>query len=156
MTEQNKKRLVSGRDFLTGSIMLIVGLLACFEARSFDEASRLFPAVTAALLAAAGFFVALLAIVRPVVREPQPHSIDTPLLAALTIAVWAAAVNHGAGFIAPTFLMQLALFRIAGIRDGKILVSVAALVAGLAYLLFVVLLNVPLPPSLWPSVFQGF
>lgn len=156
MIEEIRNRPVSVRDLITGTVMIVVGLVAYFEALSFDEASRLFPAVTAGLLVATGLGVAFHAFFKPASHERRLHAIRTPLLAALVIAAWAVAITRGGGFIFPTFLMQLALFLIAGIRNWKMLLSIAALIAALAYLLFVVLLDVPIPASRFSTVLLGF
>jgi hypothetical protein len=74
----------------------------------------------------------------------------------MIIAAWAAAFSGGAGFVLPTFLMQVGLLWMAGLRRPAYIAGIAVLVTTLAYLLFVVLLDIPLPQSLLPSVLQGF
>lgn len=155
MTEQNGRPAVSYRDLAAGAVMFMVGAAAGYQALGFDDVSRLFPAVTAALLAAAGLAIVVHAVMRPGEQRQEP-GIGASLLACLAIAAWAIAFSTGAGFSVPTFLLQLALLRLAGVRNKLTLLVSAAIVTALAYLLFVALLDVPLPPSWLPAPLQGF
>ena len=152
MPEVGKKRSLASRDALAGASIAVVGLTALVLALDFDPESRLFPAVTAGLLALIGIVAGVLAVARP--REQALSTDDHlgyPALAAVAIALWALAFGGGAGFLIPTFLLQLVLLRLGGVRRLPYLLGVAAIVTGLAWLTFIVLLDVPLPPSRLPG-----
>jgi hypothetical protein len=152
LPEVGKKRSFASRDALTGASIALVGLVALVLALDFDSDSRMFPAVAAGLLAVVGILAAVLAIVKP--RE-APVSADADLsyaaLAVAAIALWALAFGWGAGFLIPTFLLQVVLLKLAGVQRPLYLLGVAAIVTGLAALAFVVLLDVPLPLSRMPG-----
>ena len=142
---------------MTGGVIALAGLLALLLALDFDVASRAFPAVISALLALAGFAVVGMAVAKPREMATDLHGIGSAGLACL-----AAGEEHraqaagGAGFIVPTFLLQIALLLLTGVRRRGYLLAVAAFVTGLAYLGFIVLLDVPLPPSRLPGIFAEF
>ncbi|MGB5735436.1 MAG: tripartite tricarboxylate transporter TctB family protein, partial [Thiohalocapsa sp.] len=69
---------------------------------------------------------------------------------------WAALFMGGGGFVLPTFIMQAALLRVGGMRRPAAIVAVSTAVTAAAYLLFVALLDIPLPNSLLPDSLQGF
>lgn len=156
MPEAEKKRPIARGDLLTGGVIALAGLLALLLALDFDVASRAFPAVISALLALAGFAVVGMAVAKPREMATDLHGIGSAGLACLAIAVWATAFAGGAGFIVPTFLLQIALLLLTGVRRRGYLLAVAAFVTGLAYLGFIVLLDVPLPPSRLPGIFAEF
>lgn len=156
MPEPEKKRSVSRNDVITGGILVAVSLLATIQALDFDSTSRMFPAVTSGLLAIVGFAILILAVTRPVKTARVAHGAGTAALACVVIAFWAIAFSSGAGFIFPTFIMQLFLLRLTGLRRMPALIGIAALVTTVAYLMFVNLLDVPLPPSRLPAMLQGF
>ena len=152
MPEVGNKRSFASRDALTGASIALVGLVALVLALDFDADSRMFPAVAAGLLAAVGIVATVLAIVKP---SEAPLGTDAHLgyaaLAVVAIALWALAFGWGAGFLVPTFLLQVVLLRLAGVERPLYLLGVAAVVTGLAALAFIVLLDVPLPPSRLPG-----
>lgn len=152
MPAVDKKRSFASRDALTGASIALVGLVALALALDFDADSRLFPAAAAGLLAVVGLLAAVLAIVRP--RE-APVARDAHLgyaaFAVVAIALWALAFGRGAGFLIPTFVLQVVLLKLAGVRRPLYLIGVAAIVTGLAALAFIVLLDVPLPPTRLPG-----
>ena len=156
MPEPGNKRPIVRNDVVTGGVLAAVGLLATFQALGFDAESRLFPAITSGLLAAVGIAIVILAIYRPDKTVRVAHGAGTTPMACVVIACWAIALGGGAGFLLPTFFMQAFLLRLAGIRRLPVLVGVAALVALLAYLMFVVLLDIPMPASRLPAMLQGF
>lgn len=156
MPEAEKKRPIARGDLLTGGVIALAGLLALLLALDFDAASRMFPAVTAASLLFAGLGTVAMAIARPGRFRTDIHGVGSAALACLAIAVWAAAFAGGAGFVIPTFLLQIVLLRLTGVRRRGYLLAVAAFVTGLAYLGFIVLLDVPLPPSRLPGIFAEF
>lgn len=152
MPEVGNKRSFASRDALTGASIAAVGLVALLLALDFDADSRMFPAVAAGLLAVVGILAAVLAVVKP--RE-APVSSDAHLgyavLAVIAIALWALAFGWGAGFLIPTFLLQVVLLKLAGVKRPLYLLGVAAIVTGLAALAFIGLLDVPMPPSRLPG-----
>ncbi|MBT5218577.1 MAG: hypothetical protein HOM16_03710, partial [Woeseia sp.] len=78
------------------------------------------------------------------------------LLAAAIVTAWAAAFSGGMGFVLPTFVMQASLLWITGVRRPAHIAFIAVLVTALAYMLFVKLLDIPMPTSLLPNALQGF
>lgn len=134
----------------------MLGLIASFQAFGFDSASRSFPLLVSSLLSAAGLAIALGAVFRPVYTEDLGQKVGGAIFAAAVIAAWALALAGGAGFVLSTFAMQMLLLRITGIRRPIHLFGIAALVTALAFLLFVVLLDIPMPPSRLPATLQGF
>ena len=156
MPEPEKKRAVSRNDVITGWILVAVGLLAVIQALDFDSASRMFPAATSGLLAIVGLAIAILAVIRPGKTARVAHGAAAAALACVVIAFWAIALSWGAGFVIPTFIMQVFLLRLTGLRRMPALIGIAALVTTFAYLMFVVLLDVPLPSSRLPAMLQEF
>lgn len=153
MPEVEKQRSRPRGDVLAGATLAAVGLIALVVSLDFDAESRVFPAVTAGLLALVGLAMAVLAVVRPGgrVAEARRH-LGYAALAVVAIGLWALAFGSGTGFVLPTFALQLALLRLTGVRRPAYLLGVAALVTGLAWLAFIVLLDVPMPPPLVPGV----
>jgi hypothetical protein len=149
-------RSIHKRDTIAGVLLFLIGLLASLQALGFDAASRMFPLSIAGLLAASGLGIAIGSLRRPAHPEDPAQPMAGVILAALIIAAWALALAHGGGFLIPTFIMQVLLLRVTGIRRPAYLVGIALLVATFAYLLFVVLLEIPLPPSRLPAVLPGF
>lgn len=137
-------------------MLFLAGGAAALHALSFDVDSRMFPLIVAILLATTGAGVVLHSIIKPSHAIMLAGRIRPAVYAATIIAAWAAAFSGGAGFVLPTFLMQVGLLWIAGLRRRAYIAGIAVLVTALAYLLFVVLLDIPLPPSLLPSALQGF
>jgi len=149
-------RSIQKRDTIAGVLLFLIGLLASLQALEFDAASRMFPLSVAGLLAASGLGIAVGSLCRPAHPEGPAQTMTGVILAALIIAAWALALSHGGGFLIPTFVMQVLLLRVSGIRRPAYRVGIAVLVATFAYLLFVVLLKIPLPPSRLSAVLQGF
>lgn len=116
----------------------------------------MFPLVVAILLAVTGTAIAIHAVLKPSPDEAAQHKFASVILAALIVAAWAMAFSAGAGFVVPTFAMQAALIWLTGLRRPIRVVGIAALITTLAYLLFVNLLDVPLPPSLLPGALERF
>ena len=156
MSQQTNQRPVARSELFTGSVIAAVGFLAVYQALGFDAASRMFPAVASGLLALVGAAISVLAIVRPDDTVKVVRGCRVVVLACVVIAFWAIALNGGAGFVIPTFTMQVFLLRLTGLHRWSMLIGVAALVTTLAYLLFVVLLEVPLPPSRLPPMLEAF
>ena len=116
----------------------------------------MFPLIVAMLLAVTGTAIAIHAVLKPNYDEAAQNKFGSVIVAALIVAAWAVAFSSGAGFILPTFAMQAALIWLTGLRGPIQVLGIAALITALAYLLFVTLLDVPLPPSLLPGVLEGF
>jgi len=150
------KAKIDTREVAAGLLLLVTGGAAALQAYSFDDESRMFPLVVAILLAMTGVAIAIHSIVKPTFREPVIRKISGVVLVALIVAAWAAAFAGGAGFVLPTFAMQVALIWLTGIRRPVYIVGIAALVTALAYLLFVGLLDIPMPQSFLPGVLQGY
>jgi cytochrome bd-type quinol oxidase subunit 2 len=153
LQEVVKQRALYRGEVMAGAMLAGVGLVALWLALDFDAESRMFPAVTAGLLTIVGVATAALAIIRPraEAKETRRH-LGYAALASAAIGLWALAFGGGAGFVMPTLLLQLALLRLTGVRRPAYMLAVAALVTGLAWLAFIVLLQVPMPPPLVPGI----
>ena len=152
MPEVGKKRSFVSPDALTGVSIAAVGLVGSILALDFDADSRMFPAVAAGLLAVVGVLAAVFATIKPRERLVSTDAhLGYPALAVVAIALWALAFGWGAGFLIPTFVLQVVLLKLAGVQRPLYLLGVAAVVTGLAALAFIVLLDVPLPPSRLPG-----
>jgi len=147
---------IDRRDVSSGVLLLVTGVFAAYVALDFDAESRMFPLVIAALLAVTGIAIAVHSVIKPGYDEASQRKFGSVVLATLIVAAWAAAFSGGAGFVLPTFAMQVALIWLTGLRRPIYVVGIAALITALAYLLFVSLLDVPLPPSLLPGALEGF
>ena len=156
MSNHNNKTRIDRRDVAAGALLLITGVVAAYLAIDFDAESRMFPMVVALLLALTGTAIAIHAVLKPNYDKASQHKFGSVIVAALIVAVWAVAFSGGAGFVLPTFAMQVALIWLTGLRRPVHVVLIAALITALAFLLFVSLLDVPLPPSLLPGVLEGF
>lgn len=156
MSNSASKQIADRRGITAGILLVIAGGAAAFHALTFDADSRMFPLTVAALLAVTGAGIIVNAAGKRESSVNLTSSTWPAVVAAAIIAVWAAAFAGGAGFILPTFLMQSALLYLAGLRRPVYIAGTAALVTTSAYLLFVVLLDIPMPPSLLPAVFQDF
>ena len=141
---------------IAGALLFIVGGVAAYVALEFDNESRYFPLVVASFLAVTGGAIAAHAIAARKSAGIVARKFGEVGLAVLIVALWAALFAGGGGFVLPTFAMQAGLLYVAGVRRPVYLASMAALVTAFAWLLFVLLLDIPLPPSLLPAVFQGF
>jgi len=129
---------------------------ASYQATGFDGESRFFPIVVAIALTLTG--VTLLARAMFVHRAAADTKFNytSVCIAAIVIAVWAAAFSSGLGFVLPTFFMQALLLWVTGQRRPIRIFLIAASVTALAYGLFVVLLDVPMPASILPDAMQGY
>lgn len=156
MSNLNNKTKIDGRDVSAGVLLLVTGVIAATVAVDFDDESRMFPLIIGILLAATGAAIAIHAVLKPNSVEASQHKFRSVIVAALIVAAWAVAFSGGAGFVLPTFAMQAALIWLTGVRRPVHVVGTAALITALAYLLFVSLLDVPLPPSLLPGALEGF
>lgn len=156
MSNSEHKARIDTREVAAGLLLLITGGAAALQAYTFDDESRMFPLVVAIALAVTGVAIAMHSVLKPTVGEPLNQKLGSVILAALIVAAWAAAFAGGAGFMLPTFAMQVALIWLTGIRRPIYIVGIAALVTALAYLLFVSLLDIPMPPSFMPGVLQGY
>lgn len=156
MSNLNNKSKIDGRDVSAGALLLLTGVVAAYVALDFDTESRMFPLVIAILLAVTGTAIAIHAVLKPHYDEASQRKFGSVIIAALIVAVWAVAFSSGAGFVLPTFAMQAALIWLTGLRRPIHVFGIAALITALAYLLFVSLLDVPLPPSLLPGALEGF
>lgn len=73
----------------------------------------------------------------------------------LAIGVVYLAVLSTLGFVLSTVLLLLAVAIYSGRPLSLQLLLIAAAGAAILYLLFVILLDVPLPPGFWPGLFGG-
>ena len=156
MSDSKQKTKIEVRDVTTGALLFLVGAAAALQARQFDSESQLFPLVIASLLALTGIVIATHSVLKPVALPGLAPKNGSVMLAVIIVAAWAAAFAGGAGFVLPTLAMQASLLWLGGLRRPAYIAGLAMLITALAYLLFVVLLDIPLPPSLLPGALQGF
>lgn len=155
MSDSSTRRHSASVDIVTGVVLTLAGLTASYAALDFDAESRLFPALAAGLLALTGVAILVLGVVHPGDPRRVAHSLGLAALAVTAIGGWAGLFAAGLGFVLPTFLLQFALLWLAGERRVLFSLAVAAIVTGLAYLAFAVVLDVPMPPSVWPAGFEA-
>ncbi len=156
MSGSRNGRSVNADDIVTGIVLAVAGSAALIGALGFDPESRMFPALAAALLAAAGIATIGLGVLRPGEHRRIAHSMGLVAMACMAIAAWAGAFSAGLGFTGPTFLLQISLLLLAGERRPLPLLAVATVVTALAWLVFVFVLDIPLPTSVLPSYLEGF
>ncbi|MEM9209132.1 MAG: tripartite tricarboxylate transporter TctB family protein [Pseudomonadota bacterium] len=156
MSASGSRRHLSRVDIVAGAALAIVGSAALVAALGFDAESRLFPALASGCLALAGLATLGLGVSRPGESGTVVGRLGVAALAVFSIGVWAGLFGAGLGFVLPTFLLQIALLSLAGVRRLPFLLAVAAAVTGLAYVAFVVVLDVPLPASILPAALEGF
>jgi hypothetical protein len=156
LSDSLKFAAIDRRALATGALLAVVGGAAALQALAFDQESRMFPLVVATLLGITGIAIAAQTLLRPKAGTASGDTTRGVLVAVLLIGLWAAAFGAGAGFVLPTFALQTSLLWLTGVRRPGYIASVAALVTAFAYLLFVVLLDIPLPPSFLPGVLQEF
>lgn len=150
MPKPTSNAQVSLVSVMTGALLGMVGLAAVWLAQNFDDESRSFPLVVASLLAISGLAILVQSLIVKV-RLPNSLSGTTSVATALVaIAAWAGAFGAGAGFLLPTFFLQCVLLRLAGMRRAVVILGTAALITVLARLLFINLLDVPMPVSSLP------
>ena len=144
-------------DAIAGSLLLILGLVAAWQAAGFDPQSRPFPMMISGLLGLAGLVLILTAGLRPQGGHTDRRGHGGAVASAVAALVaWTLATGLGAGFLLPTFGLQVLLLWITGIRGIWRLLITATAVTAFAYLLFVVALDIPMPPSRLPDPLQGF
>ena len=141
---------------MTGALLTVVGGLASFRALSFDGESRFFPLAVALVLAVTGTAILVHELLTQRAVASSAEKYTAVLLAAAIVTAWAAAFSGGMGFVLPTFVMQASLLWITGVRRPAHIAFIAVLVTALAYMLFVKLLDIPMPASLLPNALQGF
>lgn len=156
MSESSQKAGIEARELIAGALLFLAGGTGAFQALEFDSESRMFPLFVAVLLGLTGVAIVGHAILKPAKTGERGSKFGGVVLAALLIAAWAMAFAGGAGFVLPTFALQASLLWLTGLRRPVYIAIVAALVTALAYLLFVVLLDIPLPPTRLPAALQGF
>ena len=148
--------MVDRREVFAGALVLAAGVIAARLALDFDAESQMFPLVVSLLIAVTGTAITIHAVLKPGRKAASRHKFGSGIVAVLIVAAWAVAFSAGAGFLLPTFAMQAGLIWLTGLRRPGHVVGIAALITTLAYLLFVSLLDVPLPPSLLPGALEGF
>ena len=145
-------RLKLQNDVWVGAVLCGIGLWAAWETRGFDARSSTYPLILALLLAASGAGVALLGFLRASEPKAMADALRAALPAGGVIGAWAAALGLGLGFLLPTLLMQIALLWLSGVRGSLRILGYAVLITGVAYGVFGIGLNVPLPESRIPGL----
>lgn len=146
----NRMRLQN--DVWIGALLCGFGLWAAWEAQGFDARSATYPTILAGLLALSGAGIAVVGLLKSKRDLPMADALRAALPAAAVIAAWAAALGFGLGFLLPTLLMQVALLWLGGVRGGLRVLGYALLITAVAYGLFGLLLDVPLPDSRIPGL----
>ncbi|WP_119166261.1 tripartite tricarboxylate transporter TctB family protein [Algihabitans albus] len=139
-------------DLWIGALLCGFGLWAAWEAQGFDARSGTYPTILGGLLAASGACVAVMGLLKSKRDLPMAGALRAALPAAAVIAAWAAALGFGLGFLLPTLLMQIALLWLGGVRGALRIPIYALLITGVAYGLFGLALDVPLPQSRIPGL----
>ena len=146
----SKTTVLRHSDTWAGLALVLVGGLAGSMAREFDAISRPYPMALSLLLVGLG----VLLIGKVLIGKAQHVSFAVPAQAALAatviIALWIGAVSVGFGYLLPTFVMQFAFLLICGVRGPGKAAMIAAAVAGVSYLAFILGLGVRMPASLFP------
>ena len=137
-------------DVWIGAVVCGVGLWAAWQAGDFDENSRTYPIILAGLLAAVGVGVSVMGFLKTSPPIAMAAAMGVALPGGVVIAAWAAALGFGLGFLLPTLAMQVALLWLGGVQSGLRIFSYAVLITAVAYGLFGVALDVPLPDSRVP------
>jgi len=156
LPDSNYKAKFDFRSAVTGLLLTLIGSLAAYRALSFDGESQFFPLAVAAALAVTGAAILVYSFFIQKAEILFAEKYTAVLLAAAIVAAWAAAFSGGMGFVLPTFVMQVSLLWVTGLRRPTHIVFTAVLVTTLAYVLFVKLLDIPMPISLLPDALQGF
>lgn len=156
MAQPTNHQRISLTGLVTGLLLGSVGFAAAWLAQGFDDQSRGFPLVVATLLAISGIAITAQAMIGNV-ELPKPRGGSLSVAAAvIAIGAWAAAFGGGLGFLLPTFLLQGLLLWLAGLRRIVLVLGLAAVITALAQLMFINLLDVPLPASSLPNPFEAF
>ena len=156
MTEPVETRPAGRPGLIAGPVLLVLGSLAAWLATDFDAESRPFPLALGGLVAVSGVGILVQAFVSVRRDTFRPDGQAQVLVAVVLMGLWALAFGSGLGFVMPTFGLQLGLLWLSGVRAPLRVTGLAAVITLLAWLLFVFLLDIPLPPSLLPDGLQRF
>ena len=140
---------------VAGILLAIIGVAAAWLALGFDDDSRPFPLGLATLLALVGLAIAAKAVVDSGESSRRPRGQGAVAVAVGLLSTWGLAFTLGAGFLLPTFGLMAGLLYICGVRRPATLLLLAVAISVAAWILFVALLDIPLPPSLLPDAMQS-
>lgn len=141
---------------LTGAALLLVGCIAAWLALGFDTESRAFPLGLSILLALSGAGIVTQSQLGLPGAAPRTAGQASVASAVILLAAWGLAFASGLGFVLPTFLLQAGLLWTGGVRSARRLLPLAMAITIAAWLLFVFVLDVPLPSSLLPDALHRF
>lgn len=130
---------------MLGATFVALGLAAAWGATAYSGASGVYPMVLGCLLALTGFVVAIKAMRTTAAGDRV--LIDAPIKFYTTVLVCVGyvALVVPLGFFSSSFLLMFFLPFALGFRRHIYALSVAAVFTGTVYLVFVVLLERPLP-----------
>jgi len=135
-------------DAWLGGFLTVVGLWAAHEATSFDEFSWIYPFTLSAALAVLGAAIGLRAFKAGHNNRPMGDArvfLQGAVAMTVALALWVVALDHGLGYVGPTFVAVVALLWIIGIRDRKrLLVNGLGVTVGV-FVLFGIIFATPLP-----------
>lgn len=137
-------------DVWIGAVICGVGVWAAWQTTGFDERSSTYPMILGGLLAALGAGVSVMGFLKTSPPIAMAAAMGIALPGGAVIAAWAGALGLGLGFLLPTLGMQIALLWLGGVRGGLRILSYALLITVVAYGLFGVALDVPLPDARVP------
>jgi hypothetical protein len=106
----------------------------------------LWPFLLCVVIAALGAVAGLAGYQEKIRADFRPAVMYKPVAAALTIGLYAWAMQH-AGYMLPTLALTCFWLRVLGGETWRITVSLSVLVTALFYLVFSRLLGVPFPPE---------
>lgn len=144
------RSLIASSDLWVGLVLALLGAAAAWIASGFDDSSRGYPLGLSLFLLALGVVVIINAVRGSGAQASFGLAIQVVIPAATIIVLWIVGLTSGFGYLASTFLMQMAFLTICGVRKMGHVLTFAALISGVSYLVFFVLLGVRLPTPLAP------
>ncbi|EAQ26105.1 MULTISPECIES: tripartite tricarboxylate transporter TctB family protein [unclassified Roseovarius] len=142
------------QDLLTGLIFTGLGLAAAWMARSYSGAGGTYPMVLGLALAIFGGVIALRS-VRAKVNAVRPLS-EAPrnLFLATVVATGYIALVMPLGFFTASVLLMLVMPVVLGFRQPVYLVLMALVFMALVWVVFSAVLEKPLPPEFWSTLWR--
>lgn len=148
-------RKIADTDVATGAVLTLFGAGAGWMATGFDPTSRNFPLIVSGVLLLCGVAILLRALTVAGTRPLPLQDFGLIGLATGAVILWGLALSARAGFALSTFGLVLAMLWLSGMRQlgrGSVL---SALISAVLFVIFVLLLNVHLPPSVLSFIAPG-
>jgi len=156
MTDATPARRPGRSGLIAGILLAVIGAVAAWQALGFDDQSRGFPLGLSTLLALTGLGIAAQSVAGAGPSSLGAYGQGNVAAAVLLLALWTLAFTLGVGFVLPTLILMGGLLWLCGLRRPAPLAAVAAVITLAAWLLFVAVLDIPLPVSLLPDAWQRF